>query len=230
MKSAKSFVAGFTCATLLTTGTITALAASGKLNISVTPGISIKVNGEVFKPKTADGKDAMVFEYNGTTYAPLRALAEAYGLQVVWDQSAKMATVDEKNSQPDINEPDLGLKRYYHVVDSDEYESFKDIMLFDEKRISDIGHSRSEIFYKFKPSVSGDKFSEYWDSISCETKKAFVENLAIDTAINDNQHNTDNILNFYFICDDYPEEYYEYPFIAHLTGFDGKINSIYIKE
>lgn len=35
----------------------------------------------------------MTFTYNGTTYAPLRALAEAYGLEVGYDAEKKMATV-----------------------------------------------------------------------------------------------------------------------------------------
>ena len=96
MKNLKSFAAGFVCAALLSTTAVSALAATGAINISVTPGVSIKVNGQVFKPKTADGKDAMVFVYDGTTYAPLRALAEAYDLEVGWDQAAQMATVGSR--------------------------------------------------------------------------------------------------------------------------------------
>ena len=51
------------------------------------------VNGEVFQPKDAQGRDALVFTYNGTTYAPVRALAEAYGLTVGYDSAKNMATV-----------------------------------------------------------------------------------------------------------------------------------------
>lgn len=70
--------------------------AAGKLiSISVDPTVKIKVNGEEFRPKDANGNDVMTFIYNGTTYAPLRALAEAYGLEVGYDAAANMATVDE---------------------------------------------------------------------------------------------------------------------------------------
>ena len=40
------------------------------------------VNGEVFRPVDAKGNEVQVFRVNGATYVPLRALAEAYGLEV----------------------------------------------------------------------------------------------------------------------------------------------------
>lgn len=71
----------------------TAPALTKRTSISVAP-INIEVNGEVFKPKDANGKEVAVFVYNGTTYAPLRALAESYGLTVGYDGEKKLATVD----------------------------------------------------------------------------------------------------------------------------------------
>ena len=44
--------------------------------------INITVGGKEFLPTDANGENVPVFAYNGTTYAPLRALAEAYGLSV----------------------------------------------------------------------------------------------------------------------------------------------------
>lgn len=74
--------------------------AAGKMiDITVDPTVKIKVNGEEFRPKDANGNDVMTFIYNGTTYAPLRALAEAYGLEVGYDAAANMATVDEPGAK-----------------------------------------------------------------------------------------------------------------------------------
>lgn len=69
-------------------------AATGLVQIDVDPSVKILVNGAEFHPQDANGKDAMTFIYDGTTYAPLRALAEAYGLQVGYDSKKNMATVD----------------------------------------------------------------------------------------------------------------------------------------
>ena len=69
-----------------------AAAAEGR-TIHVDP-IDVMVGGKVFLPADVTGKDVPVFVYNGTTYAPLRALAEAYGLTVGYNAEKKLATVD----------------------------------------------------------------------------------------------------------------------------------------
>ena len=86
--------------TVLTVGAaaalaVTSFAAGNMISISVDPSVKILVNGSEFKPKDANGNDVMTFIYNGTTYAPLRALAEAYGLEVGYDAARNMATVSE---------------------------------------------------------------------------------------------------------------------------------------
>lgn len=89
--------------TVLTVGAaaalaVTSFAAGNMISISVDPSVKILVNGSEFKPKDANGNDVMTFIYNGTTYAPLRALAEAYGLEVGYDAARNMATVSEPGS------------------------------------------------------------------------------------------------------------------------------------
>lgn len=93
-KTAKIILAAGLAAAL----SVGSFAAGSLITISVDPTVKIKVNGEEFKPKDANGNDVMMFIYNGTTYAPLRALAEAYGLQVGYDAGANMATVDDPNA------------------------------------------------------------------------------------------------------------------------------------
>lgn len=86
------FLSGMLTMVLIGGMGVTALAATGQMTITVDP-INIQVNGQTFQPKDAQGNDVPVFAYNGTTYAPLRPLAEAYGLTVGYDQEANMATV-----------------------------------------------------------------------------------------------------------------------------------------
>lgn len=85
----------FTVATLALVMVLgVAAGAVGGMTIQVDP-INIQVNGQTFQPKDVNGNDVPVFAYNGTTYAPLRALAEAYGLTVGYDAAANMATVTD---------------------------------------------------------------------------------------------------------------------------------------
>ena len=88
-----SFIAGMLATLMLGSITVTALAADSGLTLTAYP-IKVLVNGEVFKPKDVNGNDVLVFTYNGTTYAPLRALAEAYGLEVGYDATSNTATVN----------------------------------------------------------------------------------------------------------------------------------------
>lgn len=76
-----------------------AAGAVGGMTIQVDP-INIQVNGQTFQPKDVNGNDVPVFAYNGTTYAPLRALAEAYGLTVGYDAEKNMATVTSGGAAP----------------------------------------------------------------------------------------------------------------------------------
>lgn len=94
----KKFLSGVLCATLVFSLALSALAISGRMTIEVDP-INIMVNGEVFVPKDVNGKEVPQFAYQGTTYAPLRALAEAYGLEVGYDAEKNMATVNGTDHQ-----------------------------------------------------------------------------------------------------------------------------------
>lgn len=91
-KQISTFAFGMLTMALIGSLGVGALAAASQFTITVDP-INIQINGATFQPKDANGNDVPVFAYNGTTYAPLRALAEAYGLEVGYDQEANMATV-----------------------------------------------------------------------------------------------------------------------------------------
>ena len=93
MKRMQGFVAGLLTAAIIMASGVTALAAGNGWGITVYP-IKVLVNGEVFQPTNANGQAGEVFTYNGTTYAPLRVLAEAYDLEVGYDSQQNIATVN----------------------------------------------------------------------------------------------------------------------------------------
>lgn len=60
-------------------------AATSRRTIEVEDDVRLSINGASFIPRDADGKKVPVFIYNGTTYAPVRALGEAAGMEVAYD-------------------------------------------------------------------------------------------------------------------------------------------------
>lgn len=99
----KKTLSGFVYGTLLSVAVLSlplsALAVSGRATIEVDP-VNIQVNGAIFRPTDVNGNEVPVFAYHGTTYAPVRALAEAYGLDVWYDASTNLAAVGPKGSAP----------------------------------------------------------------------------------------------------------------------------------
>ena len=120
-----AFLSGALTTALVGTIAVSALAASGRMTIEVDP-INVQVNGEVFQPTDANGNAVPVFVYQGTTYAPLRALAEAYGLEVGYDASLNMATVADPEAS--TADPDTTAKADYSdwsAEDEAAYQEFK---------------------------------------------------------------------------------------------------------
>lgn len=60
-------------------------------------GIHISINGHELIPKDAAGNIVEPFLKDGTTYLPLRAISEALGKSVEWDESTNTVLVNDKN-------------------------------------------------------------------------------------------------------------------------------------
>lgn len=71
----------------------TVVFAARKVNITVTyDNVKVVVDGRQIQfGKDSKGKQIEPFIYNGTTYLPLRAVAEAVGKEVQWDANTKTA-------------------------------------------------------------------------------------------------------------------------------------------
>ncbi len=88
----KGFVTGLLTAALVL-GLGGAALAAGR-SIQVDDSIAVTINGVPFSPKNVNGDPVPLFEYNGTTYAPVRAFAGAAGLQVDYDAKTRTARVE----------------------------------------------------------------------------------------------------------------------------------------
>ena len=160
-----SFLAGATTTLLIGTLSVSALAASGSITLKVNP-IRVLVNGEEFHPKDAKGNDALVFTYNGTTYAPLRALAEAYGLTVGYDSTAKAATVSTPGTTT-IN------------VSASADGSFASQWKVEEKPVTDYGNEKIYTV-TYSGSLGMRDFKAWWNSMSEAEIAASAEQMAAE--------------------------------------------------
>ena len=81
------YLAGVVTAVVIVSFSVPALASDGTQAMAVTP-VRVLVNGEAFQPP-----EGFTFISGGTTYAPVRALAEACGLEVGYDAVQNLVTV-----------------------------------------------------------------------------------------------------------------------------------------
>ena len=161
MKRITYFLSGALAALLISSATVSAFASSGLITLNVQPA-QVMVNGEVFQPKDAQGRDALVFTYNSTTYAPVRALAEAYGLTVGYDAARKMATVSSAAQAANHN------------------GSFPAQWTVTEKPVTRYGNEH--IFTAvYSGSLSMNDFKSWWKSMNGADLKAQAEQMALDT-------------------------------------------------
>lgn len=148
----KKFFSGFLCAALIFSLTVSALAITGRMTIEVDP-INIQVNGETFVPKDVNGAEVPVFAYNGTTYAPLRALAEAYGLEVGYDAGSNMATVADPDASVAPTEDTKAIfGEGWSTEDESAYQEFKAMweqFRYDSDTINGLNN-----FFRFKTDRS----------------------------------------------------------------------------
>lgn len=74
----------------------TALASNRTENKTLTfRDIKIEINGQRITPKDATGKVVEPFIIDGTTYLPIRAVSEALGLNVAWDNATSTVYLAE---------------------------------------------------------------------------------------------------------------------------------------
>ena len=144
--------------------TSTALASDGSMTITIHP-IRILVNGEAFRPTDVNGNEVMVFTVNGTTYAPLRALAEAYGLEVGYDAANNIATVNNPDRVPAASVP--------------EARDFTAFWTVEEKPVTNYGDEK--VFTAtYNGGLGMTEFKSWWKSMSAEEIAKGAEQLAAE--------------------------------------------------
>ncbi len=87
----KSFLCGV-LACLMVIG-LCATVTAATTSISVSYGTKVLFNGQAFQPKDNAGRNVQLITYDGTVYAPIRAVCEKAGLRVEYDAATKTASI-----------------------------------------------------------------------------------------------------------------------------------------
>ena len=126
--------------------------------------IRVLIDGEVFQPKDVNGNDVRLFTVDGTTYCPLRALAEAYGLEVGYDAASGTATVSTKGSTV-VRAPDLTARDWSY-----------------QWRVEKAAESGGETVYSavYAGTLDETEFQTWWKSFSEDEIRYHAEHLAAE--------------------------------------------------
>ena len=140
----QGIVAGLTIGSILTAGA--AFAKSLTETIEVTyDNIRIRSDGLDCETKDANGNSVEPFIFNGSTYVPIRAVSEALGKKVLWDDKEKVVYIsDYTNPYSLISKP---------------YEDCSDFSSLEIK--NNDNDNNSSLNFILKPQNSDRSFWEY---------------------------------------------------------------------
>ena len=118
----KKVILGLIIGIVISTGTIYAKQINDTIEIAYN-NIKISVFGQECIPKDTDGNIVEPFIYEGTTYVPIRAISQAFGKRVDWNDETKTVEIcqpfsyqemkkvlSEPFSQYDISNGVYGMK------------------------------------------------------------------------------------------------------------------------
>lgn len=109
-QSLKDMILGAMVATLIVGAAPTAFAKVSEMNIPVNfNNIKVVINGKELKT------DKEPFTYEGTTYLPVRAVAEVVGKDVNWDSKTQTVTLNDRNqsNQEDTSATNNSVDKSY---------------------------------------------------------------------------------------------------------------------
>lgn len=92
-KQWKGFTLGVVVTLLIVSMVGSAFAAYQRQATLEYADIKLVIDGEAITPTDASGNTVEPFIIDGTTYLPIRAIANALGLDVAWDNNTKTATL-----------------------------------------------------------------------------------------------------------------------------------------
>ena len=151
----KSFIAGVFVTVLIMILTTTVFGAQiSKAVTAVYRDIKVMINGEEITPKDASGNPVEPFIVDGTTYLPVRAISDAVGYDVAWDDKTNTVKLTAKAAEEknDTTEEESDIE-YYKP-----YSTVPDFGVFSNQKLSKTNSGVANEYYY--SDYIYDKFSE----------------------------------------------------------------------
>ena len=95
-KRLQGLITGVLIGTMLTSAVVFAKQSSENINV-IYDDIKILIDGQEYQPKDANGNNVEPFIYNGTTYLPVRGIANAFDKEVDWEAQTSTVILGSKN-------------------------------------------------------------------------------------------------------------------------------------
>ena len=95
-KRFRALIAGVLIGALATGGAVFAKQATETISV-IYDNIKILIDGKEYQPTDANGNAVEPFVYNGTTYLPVRAIANAFDKEVEWEPQTSTVVLGTKN-------------------------------------------------------------------------------------------------------------------------------------
>jgi len=177
MKRAKYFVFGVVCTLLVVSMIGTAFATNATKTAELLyRDIKITLDGKAITPKDANGNTVEPFIIDGTTYLPVRAISEAMGLHVKWDDATSTAMLsktpfeEEKESSGMLEITAASLYYDYGVpyislnfTNNEASDVIRlDIKVYAYNAYGEVA-SRAYNGYTVKRIAAGKTVNEYWN-------------------------------------------------------------------
>lgn len=115
-KTIRGYIIGFLSAAVLTSGLTYAVNTTTLYDV-IASGVKIVVDGQKLNPTDVNGNKVEPIIYNGTTYLPVRAVANALGKAVYWDgpnYTVYLGDMDGNLEYPTVTINDVDNIGYRH--------------------------------------------------------------------------------------------------------------------
>ena len=160
-KRLQGLVAGVLIGVMLTSGAVFSKQASETIGV-IYDNIKILIDGKEYKPTDANGNAVEPFIYNGTTYLPVRAIANAFDKEVDWEAQTSTVTLGSKNydwldQMGYVDYETTGINNYIETISNE--TKMADDMIFDRGILFRLGSHRSSA----KKNNNGE--AESWQSV-----------------------------------------------------------------